>query len=462
MSHFPVRRLEAEAIRDAILTSSGALDDTMYGTSVGGNTRRRSVYLEVRRNRLDPFLTAFDAPQPHTTLGHRPATNVPVQSLLLLNNRWVIEQAEQCAKRAWSRPDGSSDRQRVEFLYRVCFSRPPTEAEVDDCLAYLAARDGAALAAKTQANDLEEEIAALGEQLSAITQPMRERLLASRSASRVEREALRPIARWDFEADLSDSLGPLDGRAFGGAQIHNGALIVDGQGYVVTAKLDRPLTEKTLEVWVELSTLDQRGGGAMSIQTPDGAVFDSIVFAEKHPRQWLAGSDFFRRTQPFQAPSELAASQHPVHIAFCYDSDGTIRGYRDGQLYGTPYRSPGPVEFESGKAEVVFGMRHGPPGGNKMLFGRILHAQLYDRALSSDEVAVSGLSLGGYVPESRIEAELSKQQRAQYRRVQSALTALIQRHQESTATANSGADQRNRWRDLAHALWNLKEFIYVR
>ncbi|MDH5603882.1 MAG: PSD1 and planctomycete cytochrome C domain-containing protein, partial [Cyclobacteriaceae bacterium] len=105
LASYPVRRLEAEAIRDAILTVAGSLDRTLYGPSVpvhlsefmqgrgrpgksgplDGNGRR-SVYLEVRRNFLSPFMLAFDTPPPVSTFGSRNATNVPAQSLTLMND----------------------------------------------------------------------------------------------------------------------------------------------------------------------------------------------------------------------------------------------------------------------------------------------------------------------------------------------------------------------------------------
>ena len=54
---------------------------------------RRSVYVRVRRNDLDPFLATFDAPAPHTTRGRRDVTNVPAQALTLANDPFVIETA---------------------------------------------------------------------------------------------------------------------------------------------------------------------------------------------------------------------------------------------------------------------------------------------------------------------------------------------------------------------------------
>jgi pilus assembly protein CpaE len=60
------------------------------------------------------------------------------------------------------------------------------------------------------------------------------------------------------------------------------------------------------------------------VQTPDGAVFDAIVFAEQQPGCWLAGSDNFSRTQSFNGPAE--AEPQLVHLAVTYAEDGTIIG----------------------------------------------------------------------------------------------------------------------------------------
>lgn len=69
-----------------------------------------------------------------------------------------------------------------------------------------------------------------------------------------------------------------------------------------------------------------------------------------------------------------------MHVAIAYHDDGQIVGYRDGQPYGKPYKSNGPIEFKAGQTVISFGVRHLPAGGNRMLAGKILRAQLYDRA----------------------------------------------------------------------------------
>lgn len=208
--------------------------------------------------------------------------------------------------------------------------------------------------------------------------------------------AAEQSALWEFDGDLRDSNGNLHGKAEGGAKIEGGRLILDGKtAFVVTEPLGGDLREKTLEAWVQLSTLDQRGGGVIGVQSPDGEVFDALVFGEKEPRRWVAGSDFFRRTRGIEdAADENDADKRLVHLAAVYQADGQVQLYRDGKAYGKAYKSDGPATFSSGKAQVIFGLRHSPPGSGKLLAGAIERACLYDRALSAGEVATSARSSG--------------------------------------------------------------------
>lgn len=128
LHHLPPRRLTAEAVRDGILTASGNLDRKMGGPSVPvhltsfmkgrgrpGRTGplngegRRTVYQEIRRNFLPPFLMIWDYPQPATTMGRRSSSNVPAQSLALMNDPFVREQAELWAKQLSESEDPVGD-----------------------------------------------------------------------------------------------------------------------------------------------------------------------------------------------------------------------------------------------------------------------------------------------------------------------------------------------------------------
>ena len=135
-----LRRLEGEAIRDAILKVSGRLNPTLYGPSVpiyltpfqDGRGRpgsgpldgdgRRSIYLAVRRSFLSSFLLTFDSPSPFSTVGKRTVSNVPAQALILMNDPFVHDQADLWAKRVLA--ERTDDAARLRGMYLDAFSRP--------------------------------------------------------------------------------------------------------------------------------------------------------------------------------------------------------------------------------------------------------------------------------------------------------------------------------------------------
>ncbi len=302
-------------------------------------------------------------------------------------------------------------------------------------------RDVAATDNTEQRTALDREIAELQQSLQKIDGMARKAILAARKKAGEKAPPTKrpqPYACWEFEGDLNDSVGKLHGKAVGGARIDNGALVVDGRAaFVQTAPLDRDLREKTLEAWVQLDGLDQRGGGVISLETADGGVFDAIVYGERDPHRWMAGSNGFQRTKSFQGPNEQQAMQNPIHVAIVYHGDGTIAGYRNGVPYGQPYKTAS-VPFKAGQAHVVFGMRHAPAGSTKMLSGRILRANLYDRALDQDAVAASAGVESNFVSNQEIIASLADEDRTRRSEQQKLLAAATTRRTAlAAATAKS-------------------------
>ena len=178
---------------------------------------------------------------------------------------------------------------------------------------------------------------------------------------------------------------------------------------------------------MRLDNLEQRGGGAIGIQTRDGGLFDAIVFGEQEAGIWMAGSEFFRRYHSVGAQPERDAVNRSIHVAITYANDGTIRLFRDGQPYGTPYKSSGPAVFPAGETQVVFGLRHAPAGGNRMLAGTIVRARVYDRALDESEVAASAAASGDYVDTQSLIAALTPDCRAERSRLVSEVEKLRSR-----------------------------------
>ncbi|WP_051946495.1 DUF1553 domain-containing protein [Verrucomicrobium sp. BvORR106] len=136
-----VRRLEAEMIRDAMLRVSGALSETLYGEPVGDAQKRRSLYLRERRTAPHAFLEVFDRPKPTTTRGQRDATNIPAQSLTMMNDRFVIDLALVWS-RQMARPEaGATLEAKVATVYATALGRPPTPEEQQVAKDYFAGED---------------------------------------------------------------------------------------------------------------------------------------------------------------------------------------------------------------------------------------------------------------------------------------------------------------------------------
>ena len=296
--------------------------------------------------------------------------------------------------------------------------------------------------------DIDRKVESIAVQVAALEQPVREAILSKRhSGGASGPEPPTAFATWEFEDDFLDREKSLTATANGSARVEAGALILDGQqAFLATQPLAIDLEEKTLEAWVQLGNLEQQGGGVISVQTNDGVTFDAIVFGEREAGKWMAGSNGFVRTMSFDGIQETEAVDRPVHVAIVYQKDGTIVGYRDGKPYGKPYRPGDLNRFAAGTFHVLFGMRHAPVGGNRMLTGRIQRAQLYNRALTAEDIAASaGVADRDYISESELaasmpEADLKSRQdlKAQATQLRSEKEALIKSESRVLYTCVSG------------------------
>ena len=153
------RRLDAEAIRDAMLTASGQLDltppigslvaragDGPIGstggfvrinedTLINATANYRSVYLPIARDLLPDALAVFDYSEASLVKGAREQTNVPAQALYLLNNEFVNQQAGKFAERLAVQVPADTD-QRVALAYAIAFGRRPTASELETAKAF--------------------------------------------------------------------------------------------------------------------------------------------------------------------------------------------------------------------------------------------------------------------------------------------------------------------------------------
>ncbi len=154
------RRLDAEAIRDSILSVSGRLDRQPGGPSqeltaentnnvaamnpAGGRRApeskgeniRRTVYVKVGRFKLDETLALFDVPSPSVSNSQRGVTNVPLQRLFFLNSEFVLKQADALVARL--RTAGGDEQQMIRNAYYLLFARDASPSEARMAREFLA------------------------------------------------------------------------------------------------------------------------------------------------------------------------------------------------------------------------------------------------------------------------------------------------------------------------------------
>jgi hypothetical protein len=135
----PLIRLEAEAIRDSMLSVSGLLDERMYGPgSLDESMNRRSIYFTVKRSRIIPLMLLFDAPNSLSSIGSRGTTTVAPQALAMMNN----PQIRSFAKALAARVAAKSPADAIEAAYELTLCRKCTPTEQNEAVAFLQGQTG--------------------------------------------------------------------------------------------------------------------------------------------------------------------------------------------------------------------------------------------------------------------------------------------------------------------------------
>ncbi|MGH7169012.1 MAG: DUF1553 domain-containing protein, partial [Gemmataceae bacterium] len=152
--HARRRRLEGEAIRDAMLAVSGELNLRPFGPSArpklpdkiskyawkpdprAQDRHRRSIYVLAKRNMRYPFFDAFDLPDMHNSCARRMTTTTAPQALLLLNGDFALERGQRLAAALHER-FGAQEARMIAEGYRLAWGRPPREEEIQLGLRFL-------------------------------------------------------------------------------------------------------------------------------------------------------------------------------------------------------------------------------------------------------------------------------------------------------------------------------------
>lgn len=155
-SRFPVHRLEAEQIRDSMLSVAGVLNPKAGGPSVAvvdpGNRQvvlaapagpgphevdRRSIYITMRRSQPLTFLRTFDQASPDPNCVSRSSSNVVAQSLSMLNSEFSQRMGREFAQRIMSQASPATDDGQIRYAFEVAFSRDPSGEELSSCREFL-------------------------------------------------------------------------------------------------------------------------------------------------------------------------------------------------------------------------------------------------------------------------------------------------------------------------------------
>jgi len=163
-ARFHLQRLDAETLRDTILAASGKLDGEAFGEptpvarhitgrivvgeeklntnsepvdviSRGAKDFRRSIYIQARRKYPLTVLDTFDAPVMSPNCSGRVTTTIAPQSLMLMNDQFVVEQSLALAQRLRTEVPGEH-RARVVRLWRLLFNAEPSESEITNALTF--------------------------------------------------------------------------------------------------------------------------------------------------------------------------------------------------------------------------------------------------------------------------------------------------------------------------------------
>ena len=201
------------------------------------------------------------------------------------------------------------------------------------------------------------------------------------------------IGHWTFEngVELEDLTGHFGDIDLLDAEVKDGKLHIGNNEWAMTTGYKGPDIgpDKTLVTWLYLDDLNVTRGATLAVNKSSGDTFDAIVYAERQPKRWMAGSSFFRRTQDANPGFEEKETGKLIQLAISYEDDGgnaKIMIYRNGDLIGDYTQGP-IVSWKADDVEALFGPR-ALIGGTAYgwVVARVEDARIYNAVLDEKEI----------------------------------------------------------------------------
>ena len=201
------------------------------------------------------------------------------------------------------------------------------------------------------------------------------------------------IGHWTFEngVELEDLTGHFGDIDLLDADVKDGKLHIGNNEWAMTTGYKGPDIgpDKTLVTWIYLDDLSITRGATLAVNKSSGDTFDAIVYAERQPKRWMAGSSHFRRTQDADPGFEEKETGKLIQLAISYEDDGgntKIMIYRNGDVIGDYTMGP-IVSWEAGDVEALFGPR-ALIGGTAYgwVVARVEDARIYNAVLDEKEI----------------------------------------------------------------------------
>jgi mono/diheme cytochrome c family protein len=128
--HMPTRRLDAEEIRDAILSVTREIEFPAGGPGLEPERHARTIYSKLRRNNRDAVLEVFDQPEGFSSISQRNVTTTSTQSLLMINSKWTLERAKAFASRL-RKENSTEEKEILTDAFRLCYGRDPSASMLE-------------------------------------------------------------------------------------------------------------------------------------------------------------------------------------------------------------------------------------------------------------------------------------------------------------------------------------------